>query len=109
MKLAAQAIEVPLQCRQIDVQLAPKPEDREVVCVLGRRLHLAALIAEGFAIGQGTAHDQQAALTDWGSAVCIGNRRTGGAHHAEKDDPQPQDLVEFGLMKLKPCRISVSS
>jgi hypothetical protein len=27
----------------------------------------------------------------------------------EKDDPQPQERVEFGLMKLKPCRISVSS
>ena len=27
----------------------------------------------------------------------------------EKDEPQPQEWVEFGLMKLKPCRISVSS
>jgi hypothetical protein len=27
----------------------------------------------------------------------------------EKDEPQPQERVEFGLMKLKPCRISVSS
>jgi len=27
----------------------------------------------------------------------------------EKDDPQPQERVEFGLMKLKPCRINVSS
>jgi hypothetical protein len=25
------------------------------------------------------------------------------------DDPQPQERVEFGLMKLKPCRINVSS
>jgi hypothetical protein len=25
------------------------------------------------------------------------------------DDPHPHDFVEFGLMKLKPCRISVSS
>ena len=27
----------------------------------------------------------------------------------EKDEPQPQECEEFGLMKLKPCRISVSS
>jgi hypothetical protein len=27
----------------------------------------------------------------------------------EKDEPQPHDLVEFGLMKLKPWRINVSS
>ena len=27
----------------------------------------------------------------------------------EKDDPQPQEREEFGLMKLKPCRIRVSS
>ena len=27
----------------------------------------------------------------------------------EKDEPQPQEREEFGLMKLKPCRISVSS
>jgi len=27
----------------------------------------------------------------------------------ENDEPQPQERVEFGLMKLKPCRISVSS
>lgn len=29
--------------------------------------------------------------------------------YAEKLDPQPQLLVECGLIKLKPCRISVSS
>jgi len=27
----------------------------------------------------------------------------------EKDEPQPQERVEFGLIKLNPCRISVSS
>ena len=27
----------------------------------------------------------------------------------ENDEPQPQERVEFGLMKLNPCRISVSS
>jgi len=27
----------------------------------------------------------------------------------EKDEPQPQEREEFGLIKLKPCRISVSS
>ena len=27
----------------------------------------------------------------------------------EKDEPQPQERVEFGLMKLNPCRINVSS
>jgi len=27
----------------------------------------------------------------------------------EKDEPQPQERVEFGLMKLNPWRISVSS
>ena len=29
--------------------------------------------------------------------------------YAEKDDPQPQECVALGLMKLNPCRISVSS
>ena len=29
--------------------------------------------------------------------------------YAEKLEPQPQDFVEFGLMKLKPWRIRVSS
>jgi hypothetical protein len=27
----------------------------------------------------------------------------------ENDEPQPQERVELGLMKLNPCRISVSS
>jgi hypothetical protein len=27
----------------------------------------------------------------------------------ENDEPQPQEWVALGLMKLKPCRISVSS
>jgi hypothetical protein len=27
----------------------------------------------------------------------------------EKDEPQPQECLEFGLMKLNPCRIKVSS
>jgi hypothetical protein len=27
----------------------------------------------------------------------------------EKEEPQPQERVEFGLMKLNPCRINVSS
>ena len=27
----------------------------------------------------------------------------------ENDEPQPQERVEFGLIKLNPCRISVSS
>jgi len=42
---------------------------------------------------------------------------TGGTHfslmstqyHAENDVPQPHEREEFGLMKLKPWRISVSS
>ena len=36
-------------------------------------------------------------------------RRVGKYRYAEKLDPQPQLFVEFGLMKLKPCRINVSS
>jgi hypothetical protein len=31
------------------------------------------------------------------------------ARYDEKDEPQPQDREEFGLIKLNPCRISVSS
>jgi len=27
----------------------------------------------------------------------------------ENDEPQPQECFEFGLIKLNPCRISVSS
>lgn len=27
----------------------------------------------------------------------------------ENEEPQPQERDEFGLMKLNPCRISVSS
>ena len=29
--------------------------------------------------------------------------------YTENEEPQPQDFVEFGLMKLKPWRISVAS
>jgi hypothetical protein len=29
--------------------------------------------------------------------------------YVENDEPQPQDLVEWGLMKLKPWRMRVSS
>jgi len=56
------------------------------------------------------AHDQQAATTDWGSAVGIEDGvRVCVEHYAEKEEPQPHDLVECGLMKLKPWRMSVSS
>ena len=34
---------------------------------------------------------------------------TRNALYEENDEPQPQERVEFGLMKLNPCRISVSS
>jgi hypothetical protein len=30
-------------------------------------------------------------------------------NYDENDEPQPQEREEFGLMKLNPCRISVSS
>jgi len=71
---------------------------------------LPQALQKGLPADREVPHDQQAALTDWGSTVCIGNlRRAGGVHYAEKDDPQPQDRLEFGLMKLKPWRMSVSS
>jgi hypothetical protein len=39
----------------------------------------------------------------------IGWGMTEGWVYAEKEVPQPQDLVLLGLMKLKPWRMSVSS
>ena len=37
--------------------------------------------------------------------------RQAGFHtsYDENDEPQPQEREEFGLMKLNPCRIRVSS
>jgi hypothetical protein len=40
--------------------------------------------------------------------VDVENLQNGHAY-VEKDEPQPQDLVEWGLMKLKPWRMRVSS
>jgi hypothetical protein len=42
-------------------------------------------------------------------AAALRSGPTGTPPQAEKDEPQPQDFVELGLMKLKPCRINVSS
>ena len=112
MELAAEAIEAALERRQIDV----------AACAAARRRQSSLTSSDGactlphgrrkvWRSGREAPHDQQAALTDWGSAVCIGRRnpRRAASTHAEKDEPQPQDLVEFGLMKLKPWRMSVSS
>jgi len=37
------------------------------------------------------------------------NRFSTQEPYEENDEPQPQERFEFGLMKLNPCRISVSS
>ncbi len=37
------------------------------------------------------------------------HRTVSHSAYDENDEPQPQERVEFGLMKLNPCRISVSS
>ena len=52
-------------------------------------------------------HDQHATGTAESMTLSI----MGFAANAydEKDEPQPQERDEFGLMKLNPCRISVSS
>ena len=53
-----------------------------------------------------TAHDQHATGTAESRTF---NMKNSWAEGYENDEPQPQEREEFGLMKLKPCRISVSS
>jgi hypothetical protein len=46
----------------------------------------------------------------WNSEdACDAEPGSNGGTHAEKLEPQPQLLVELGLMKLKPWRMRVSS
>ena len=54
-----------------------------------------------------TEHDQHATGTAESRIFNIAN--SSGWIYDEKDEPQPQEREEFGLIKLKPCRIRVSS
>ena len=108
MQLAAEAMELVLQRREIEIQLAApvrrrknnrRPEAAESCCNAGRT-SVASLCA--------TAHDQHATGTAESrtfNMIELQMRQT----YDENDEPQPQEREEFGLMKLKPCRISVSS
>ena len=54
-----------------------------------------------------TEHDQQA--TGTAESITFNMTKLPESTYDEKDEPQPQEREEFGLMKLNPCRISVSS
>ena len=56
-----------------------------------------------------TEHDQQATGTAGSRTFNMFQPYFAQVRYAENDVPQPQERVAFGLMKLKPCRISVSS
>ena len=55
-----------------------------------------------------TEHDQHATGTAESRTFNM-SRTPATQAYDEKDEPQPQEREEFGLMKLNPCRISVSS
>jgi len=107
MQLTAVAIKLLFQSLHIQVELWRQAEDGEVTSLPGG-LNLATRRTKWLSVSDGLPA---------GPAIC---RRTyffnylhragqTQARYAENDDPQPQDLVEWGLMKLNPCRISVSS
>ena len=52
-------------------------------------------------------HDQHATGTAESRTFIFEPQRQ--ERYDEKDEPQPQERVEFGLIKLNPCRMSVSS
>jgi hypothetical protein len=52
---------------------------------------------------------QNARLNHRGFSPCCFRIHQNLVHHTLNDVPHPHDFVEFGLMKLNPCRISVSS
>ena len=56
-----------------------------------------------------TEQDQQATGTAESTTFNIVSTLLAKDRYDEKDEPQPQDREELGLIKLKPCRISVSS
>jgi hypothetical protein len=53
-------------------------------------------------------HDQQAMGTAESRTLNIVSLLRNSSYY-ENDEPQPQECLEFGLMKLNPWRISVSS
>ena len=107
MDLAAQAVKLVLQRRQIQVQPRLQSEDRKIIAARGR-LNLAAMRTEQeWTSLCATEHDQHA--TGTAESRTFNMTDSSEPTYEENDEPQPQDREEFGLMKLNPCRISVSS
>ena len=108
MQLAAEAMKLVLQRGQIEIELRLQAEDGKIIAAR-RRLNLAAMRAKKRGV----------VVADGARPTGNGNRGIENFEHSftltklnvhyENDEPQPQERVEFGLMKLNPWRISVSS
>jgi hypothetical protein len=85
MQLTAQLVKVTLQRRCVDGELSRQAEHIEVGLLGIRRGRILDM----------TLHMLPNTIRD--------------EIYAVNEEPQPQDFLEFGLMKLNPCRINVSS
>ena len=93
---------------QIEIQAGIESKNRKII-PSGRRLNLAAIRTKegGFIVsnGAGPAGNRDRILDNFQHETAF----TCLALYTENDVPQPQERAEFGLMKLNPWRISVSS
>ncbi len=103
MHFAAEAMELALERVKIYLKAALQAEHLKVVA-LGRRLNLGAMRTEerGVVVG-----DRARPASDWHRGIdCLEHIfklvRRRGLGYEEKDEPQPQEREELGLIKLKP-------
>ena len=108
MQLAAEAMKLMLQRGQIEVQLRLQAENGKIIAAR-RGLNLAAMRTKKRGLVVATEHDQHATGTAESRTFNMTEPPCDAGDYEENDEPQPQERVEFGLMKLNPCRISVSS
>ena len=96
------------QCFQIEIQLGLECEDREIIALL-RRLDLAAVRAKKCELVMRYRTRPDSTGTAESMTFNMSEALLARVCYDEKDEPQPQEREEFGLMKLNPCRINVSS
>src|SRR5579872_3885821 len=108
MEFAAELVELMLEHAQVEIELRHQREHRKVIASR-RRLDLTAMRTKerGLVVRNRArpAFNRYCRIDDFQHWKTPARLKT----YDENDDPQPQERVEFGLMKLKPCRISVSS
>jgi hypothetical protein len=100
-------VKLVLEHAEVEIETGLKSEDRKIIASW-RRLNLFAVRTEerGLVMSHGArpALNRNCRFNDFQHELNSNCRS-----YDEKDEPQPQERVEFGLMKLNPCRMSVSS